>query len=170
MVFEHLKRIAKRLDLKPQVAEGVDDKGNKVPLLILEHGTHKLLAIESEGYTLVFYSLEVKREDGALLAREPPEIQQTLFSIVKRELAEGRSGYRLVFDETRKPPELREIRVEQKIILRDEQPATIQRVADGVQELVVVAIRCILVLGQAFQDVRAAAQTSATAYHAGMYA
>ncbi len=85
-------------------------------------------------------------------------------------MAEGRSGFLLQLDETKKPPEVRRISLEQKIVIQNERPETVQRVADGIQELVVTAIRCQLVLGQAFQDVRTAAQTSASTYHAGMYA
>ncbi|HLQ41963.1 MAG TPA: hypothetical protein VK189_03820 [Thermoplasmata archaeon] len=169
-MFENLKRIAKKLELKPERAEAEDEKGKKIPILALHHGTHNLFAIEQAGYTLIVYPMDVDPKDAALLAKEPPEIQQTLFAILKREMAEGRSGFLLQLDETKKPPEVRRISLEQKIVIQNERPETVQRVADGIQELVVTAIRCQLVLGQAFQDVRTAAQTSASTYHAGMYA
>ena len=168
-MFERLSKIARKLDLKPEPGEAVDDKGRKIPILVLTHGTHKIIAIEHPAYTYLVYSLDVLPADAALLAQQPPEIQQTLFSIVKREMAEGRSGYFIQFDESKDPPELQQIRIEQKLVIRDEQPWTVQRVADGVQELVVAGIRCILVLGQAFADVKTAAQTSARVFHPGMY-
>jgi hypothetical protein len=169
-MLDHLRRIAKKMDLKVEDGEAQDEKGTKIPVLIIQHGEFKLVAIDHKSYTVITIPIDIPQEDAEILAKEPPEIQQSLFSIVKREMSEGRSGYFMFFDETKEPPRLKGIRIEQRVIVPDEQPQTIQRVTDGIQEIVTVTMRVMLVLGQAFQDVKAAAQTSASTYHPGMYA
>jgi len=167
---DHLRRIAKKMDLKVEDGEAQDEKDTKIPVLIIQHGEFKLVAIDHKNYTVITIPIDIPQEDAELLAKEPPELQQSLFPIAKRGMSEGRSGYFMFFDETKKPPRLKGIRIEQRVIIPDEQPQTAQRVTDGIQEIVTVTMRVMLVLGQAFQDVKAAAQTSASTYHPGMYA
>ncbi len=88
------------------------------------------------------------------LAEKDENTQQLLLGILRREMLEGRSGFVFRFTED-EPPKLKTVGVEQKLIVEDETPETTQRLADGIQELVVVGIRCQQVLGQAFSASRA---------------
>jgi len=169
-MFEHLRRIAKKLDVEVQPGTAENAKGEKFEITLLKHGAHVIAALERKQYTTLLYPIDFSPQESDLLASQPEEIQTRLIGILRREMLEGRSGFNMLFDETKKPPRLRRITIEQKLVIQDEGPETTQRVADAIQELVVVGMRCGDALGLAYQDLRSARQGSADTYHAGMYA
>jgi len=87
-------------------------------------------------------------------------------------MLEGRTAYLLVTSEPNNPrnwKSLRQIRLSQKRIVRGTDAYTVQRVADAIQEIVIVAVRCQLVLGEALRSVATGARISQTTYHPDMY-
>lgn len=170
-VLQRVRRASEILGHKVQEDVAKDAKGNALKVLVIHHGTHRIVAFDAKKYAVLMYPMDIAPEDAALLAKQPEETQTRLLTILKREMLEGRSGFGLIFDEKKKPPELRQIRVEQRVLVEDGRPETVQRFADAIQEIVVVAVRCQIVLGQAFSEVRAVEkfQTSASDYHEGMY-
>lgn len=148
-VLKQLKDVLQALDSKVDESEVTDDKGQKFPSLTFTHGTHTLIAMERPNYVTIIYPMNIKPEDADLVAKQPEETQELLFSILKREMAEGRSGYSLSLEG--EPKKIRQIRIEQRIV--------------------VAAIRCQLVLGQAFRDLRSVMSSagSASTPHPFMY-
>ena len=168
-MLEQLRRAASALDVPVEDAEGEVEPGKTAKVLVLKHGKHNLTGIDKKRYVFLLYPMDIGSEDGALLARQPPDLLERLYLIVKPEMAEGRTAYALIFGE-KEPKVLQQIRVEQKIVVADNRPETVQRLADGIQEVVVAAVRCQLVLGQALRDVRASTAQTTDTYYKGMYA
>ncbi len=165
--MERVKTAAERLGNKVEKAKAKEDDGTEEDVLIIHHGKHPLLVLDREEYVVLLVVFDISPKDAELLAKQPEYVQRQLFTILKLEMMEGRSGYVLDFTED-KPPKLRQIRISQKVIVRDLKPETMQRLADGIQELVVVGARSREVLGRAFTDVRAS-QTTESTYYEGMY-
>jgi hypothetical protein len=116
--------------------------------------------------------MDIRSEDTVLLEKEPDEIVNQLFSILKREMLEGRTAYGLATTEPQNPKKwkaVKQIRVSQKLIVQGTDSYTLQRVCDAIQEVVVVAVRCQLVLGEALRTVGTVAKISAATYHPDMY-
>ncbi len=170
ILFNILKEIAGKLELATEELKAQDKDGKEIVLLLIKHGPHGVLAFQKKGFTELAYIMDLPPEDSKRLAELPPEAQQELLAIMKREMMEGRSGFEMAFDETKMPPQLRRISIVQRVIIEDRRPETVQRVADGIQELVVVGSRCNAVLGQVFQNIRTTGETTAKTYHPGMYA
>lgn len=166
--MERVEKIARALSIKTERGSVTNDKGEKIEVVILHHGNHRLLAWMENEHCLLTYPMELAQGDSKLLAEQPMEIQQRLFTIIRREMLEGRSGYMMNFDDS-KPPRLVQIRVEQKLVLDPEGIPSKQRLLDAVQELVVTAMRSQIVLGQAFSDVRDSNSSSDSDFHEGMY-
>lgn len=168
MSLERLRTIATKLDMAVRDYPLQDDQGRQVPSLLLKHGSHDLLAIDNGEYVLIMYPIKLKPEHTAALARQSAEIRSRLFAILRREMMEGRSGYRLEYEDPPANTRLLGISVEQKVVIADTDPVTMQRVADGVQELVLIGIRGGSVLAKTFAVQAAAAPSSD--YHPNMYA
>jgi len=169
---EKLQQVLETLGYKVSKGSAQDDKGRAIPLLTFKHGVHQLVAFEEDNGVQIAYPMDIRPEDTALLEKQPDEIMGQLFSILKREVLEGRTAYVMATTETENPKKwkaLKQIRVSQKVIVADTEPHTLQRVADGIQEIVVVAVRCQLVMGEALRSVATATKISTTTYHDAMY-
>ncbi len=158
-MLEEIHRTAVLLGNRVDKREARDPDENPIDILVIHHGTHSLIAIDSGTYVTLTYQIDIPEKDAQLLSETHEDIQRRLVAILKREMLEGRSGYRFEWSED-DPPLLRRIRIDQKLLIVKNDPQSAQRLADGIQELVVVGIRSIEVLGQAFSDVRFAASTS----------
>ncbi len=168
-MFEQVKRIARTLGIEVIEQKAEDEKGRPVDVLVIHHSPYNLYGLQRGGIFEMALPLDIDPKDAALLARQPADIQERLLAILRREMMEGRTGFEIRFDETKKPPELRRIAVVQRLVVVDDSPTSIQRFADGIQEMTVVAVRAADVMGRAFGDMRTA-QTAPDTYHAGMYA
>ncbi len=162
-----VKTAAERLGSQVEEGKVTQADGKEEDILILEPERTPVVVLDRGEYVILLVVLDIPPEDGERLAKQPEDLQRRLFTILKMEMMEGRSGYVLDFTED-EPKRLRQIRISQKVIVRDQRPETLQRLADGLQELVVVAARSREVLSQAFTDVRAT-QTTETTFHQGMY-
>lgn len=167
-LLDHVKKGCATLGLKTQDAEAqVNDR--KLKALVITHGGTTLVALQFPGFIQLVCPIDIEGGDAALLAKQPEEIQNRLFAILKREMLQGRCGFALHFDEAKKPPHLTRITIEQKIIMGSTNPSSVQRLADGIQELVVVAFRSGQVLGEAFRNVRDMAKGTTSDFHEMMY-
>ncbi len=160
MSLEILQRLAERLGNQVETRTAPGAEGGEFEYRVIHHGGHEVAAVDQGAYVTLAYVLNIDEDDAAALAEKDENTQQLLFSILSREMLEGRSGYIFRFTED-EPPRLQAVGAEQKLIVDDETPETTQRLADGIQELVVVGIRCQQVLGQAFSASRASSTPTA---------
>src|SRR3972149_1453366 len=65
--------------------------------------------------------MDIGSEDGALLARQPPDLLERLYLIVKPEMAEGRTAYALIFGE-KEPKVLQQIGSNRRLSSRTTDP------------------------------------------------
>lgn len=151
-LLERVKEAAVLLGNKVEEGEAVDEQGNKLGVVAIYHGVHRVVVLDKKDYALFDYIMDFESEDASLLARQPQETQDRLFQILKLEMLRNRCGFYLKFDEKTDPKELKRIGVQQKVMVKDLEPHTLQRIADAVQELVVVAVRCQLLLGQVLRE------------------
>jgi len=168
-LFEPVKRLARKLNLPTSEITAKDAKGSDVQLLQIAHKPYNLLVFDRGGYYELSFVWDIDEKDAALLAQQSKEIQERLFLVLRREILEGRTGFEFRYDQTKTPPWLLRIVMVQRIVIRDESPTTLQRFADGIQEVVVVGVRCQDVLMRAFGDIRGGEKAPDT-YHVGMYA
>lgn len=170
--MKRLREILEALGYTVEESSGQDDTGRAFPLLAFRHGAHQLIAYEEKGGIQLVYPMDVRPEDTTLLEQEPDEIINELLSILKREMLEGRTAYALATTEPGNPKKwkaVKQIRVSQKVVVQGKDPYTVQRILDAIQEIVVVAVRCQLVLGVALRTVGTASKIAATTYHPPMY-
>jgi hypothetical protein len=168
-LLERLREILEAIGYQVEEGSAQDDKGRTIEILGLAHGPHRVIGLDQGKIVELIYPMDVRAEQAALLAKWPDELLDRLLALLKREMLEGRSGYTIAFG-PENPKALRQIRVSQRLILHDANPQTLQRVADAIQEIVVVSVRCQLILGEAIRSAETAARTADSTFHPGMYA
>ncbi len=156
-------KAAKRLDVPTQIASMQEASGAPPePVLLLRHGTHTLLCRDRVTHVLLFYPINVTEKDGQKIAALAEEELSDLFQIIRREMLSGRTGFSISFDETKDTKVLQQVRLEQRIIVDDADPTSVQRLSDGIQELVVTAQRVVEILNQAFSKKPGGGATAST--------
>lgn len=164
--LDFVTRMAKRLGNEVDTGAATE-KDKEIPARLIRHGSHQIIALDRKDFVVLVFAMDIPEEDSKALAALHEDVQRRLFAVLRREMLEGRSGFSIrVSDDD--PPRLQQIRIEQKLVVEEADGPTTQRLADGLQELVVVGQRCIEVLGQAFSDIREAQSTS-TSPHDYMY-
>lgn len=152
IILQRVKEAANLLGNKVEEGETADSTGKKMEYLAVYHGKHRVIVLNGKTHVLFDYVMDISPEDSQLLAKQPQETLDTLMQILVREMLVGRSGFYINFSQEEDSKLLRRIGVQQKIMVEDEEPRTIQRIADAIQELVVIAMRCQTILGKALQE------------------
>ena len=147
-----MQEAARIFEWKVDVAEGEDDQGHKVPVLILHHGQHRILAYQKGELIHLDYPIELTPHHTKALAEKDKKIQNDFYRILHRELQDGRSGYFFNIEFKDKIPHLNKIIIQQRLVVQKLEPYTLQRIGDAVQELVIIGMRCGSFLGHTFQE------------------
>lgn len=153
MALDKLADTCKQLGIKVEPGKLELVGGKTEAILALQHGKHTLIAMARSPITAVLaYVIQLEDADVEVLAKQSPQLIGRLAAVLKREMLEGRSGYAFVPHPVHVAAPFGQIRIEQQIIV-GEGALEKQRLLDGMQELVVCAIRCIEVLGHAFSAI-----------------
>ena len=135
----------------------------KLPIVVIKHGVRGIiLAADPAPLLRLVYAIDFDEKDGKLFLSVPDDQRTRFFHGLRRELLEGRSAYRLTFDDNKNPTRLIEVSIEQRLVITDESSATIQRFLDGMQELVTLGVRAEQILLGALRGLSVAGSSSGT--------
>lgn len=164
--LERLTRAARALGFGAEAATGTSD-GDPQPAVVVQHGGHRLVAMDEGGHLLLTYVLEIPDEDAARLANLNSEDMGALLAVLRRELLGGRTGMEVFLQDEDDPTTFDAVHFHQMLMLPDLEPDRVQRLADGVQELIGLAVRGTDLLSAVLQAVDGTTPTSD--HHEGMY-
>ena len=142
------------------------ENGKKVDCVVLRHGPYPVVAFDRGSFVQLAVIIEIPEKDSELLAKQPTDITDRLFTVLKAAMLQGRTGFNWKVDGKK----LKQIMIEQRIIVAPDRQESIQRLLDGIQELVVIGVRVSMILGEAFSGPRDTGKTSAPPPPDGMYA
>lgn len=151
-----LRDCIEKLGWSVNEGKAISSDGKERPFLLTTHGgEHQVILVPTEDgkHADVLIEILLHEDDVALLGKQSQQVKRQLMAILRREMLEGRSGYAFVPHPTDKLLFLG-IRISQSILL-DDSTQGLQRLMDAKQEVVVVAMRCVLVLGHVFDSVKA---------------
>lgn len=163
-VRDWCKRLAKPAEPKELTMED----GSEATVLEIEHGDHDVWAIDGPGEVvdLVYAFYLTEAEIDRLAEMDEPDYQ-ALVTDLEMALLEGRSAYRFYLDADGR---LSGFSVTQVLHVPDEADVgKIQRFHDGVQEIVVTALRGANMLGLPWDDADRAKRPGGGEPHSGMY-
>jgi len=83
-LLDDFRRVLESIGYRADRSEAQDETGRKIPLLGFKHGVHQLYAFDDKGGVQVVYPMDIAPEDTTLLEKEPDEVVNELFSILKR--------------------------------------------------------------------------------------
>jgi len=164
-MIEEVEKAAKILGIGYEWKEAPGTDGKQVRFLLLNFGVgYKIACTEGQNSVLLETAILMKREDAEAIAIDANR-QKRLLRVLKLELLTGRTGYRF---ETEKD-QLRAIVLSQRLILSADSESGLQRFWDGLQELVIMAARCLELLGAVLGDMRTAPPLKQTTSPEMMY-
>jgi hypothetical protein len=147
-----------------------DEHGKVIPALDIEYAKNHFLAFDSGHSIVLLVQIKAEKEQAkAIIDNHSPEDVKKLFIILRRELMMGRCGYAIVFDKTDESSLLKHITIDQKLIVKDLQSSTIQRVQDAFQEILLVTIRCLTILSASMQTTTTTDTATSSSPPDGMY-
>jgi len=145
---ERIQEALDQLHIKYKTKEVTGPDKQKVTVWILTHGSLKLVVFRNlTDQYILRYQILLKPEDVEAFSKQSDGIRNDILGILTRESLDGRSGYTLIWDDKKR---FSGIAIDQQIMLRDTGAHTLQRFIDGIQELVVLGMRCNVVLHKAF--------------------
>lgn len=165
LLIEGVWSIAQKLAIKAEKGVAKED-GRRIDFVLLHHGPHPVFAFDRGTYVQLAVIMDLDPKDSNLLAKQPKGIRDRLFTLLKVAMLQGRTGYNMALDGEK----LKRIILEQRVVVAPNRQESIQRLLDGMQELVVLGVRCRMILGEAFSSVRETSTTSASPPPDGMYA
>lgn len=133
-----------RLQMPVKAVELQVTDGTSEPALEVGHGEHFLWALDRDGWVELVYPFYLPEEDvGRFEDLDEDELEAVLTSL-EMLLLEGRSAYELHFDAD---GAFTGFSLSQALVPDPDDPGIVQRLADGVQELVVLGMRGAIFLG-----------------------
>lgn len=148
-------KICDELGLSWRMAPRPGPEGTEVPLLELQHGPYLLWVVPGGRYVRVAFPIQLSDEEGRALRESG--LQDEVVNSLSELLLEGRAGFRLDYQEAGDEERfLRQITLSQRVLVEEDDPGSLQRFLDAIQELVNVGMLCGRGLGRAFETFEAA--------------
>lgn len=154
--MQQVVRAAKALGYETRDGKISMDDGREEPVVAIQVNNFLFIGRDSGHNMLALYMPRMVPEEirGILKKEDPVKLERFMVEL-RATLLQGRTGFNFIFEDK----VLKEIRLEQVIILADTSPATLQRIQDAIQEMIVVQARVGTLFGWSFKGVKAVEST-----------
>lgn len=164
--LDRVRTWAQALDARVETAELTAADGASLTALQIHHGELFVWAIDRGGYVDLVFPYYVPEDDAARLAAMADGALGELLFDLRMVLLEGRCGYAFRRDGEDR---FAGFDLTQRFMPAPQEELALQRLADGIQELVTVGLRGAEVLGVSLQDEEARRAGPESQPHPGMY-
>ena len=171
-MLERLAVALSTLGIESRPVSFPDDAGKVTPAVQFDVVRHTFLAIQRPGQILLVLAYRIPEADVSAIAALDEQARDRLYLAVSRVLLHGRTGHAFKF---RQPEDRRYpagINLQQSLVVNQIDQSLLQRILDGLQEMVIAAASCRLVLGQEVSDARhwSSGPPTGSSAQSGMYA
>ncbi|MEW5936195.1 MAG: hypothetical protein AB1665_00020 [Candidatus Thermoplasmatota archaeon] len=154
-MLKQLQSALESIGERAEIIKALDHEKKEKDIIIIHHGNFNIILIPvNPTYVTLLMKIQLRPEDGAVLAKQTPEFHNEFGFILRRELMSGRSAFSMVYDESKKPAELREINLSQHIVIENFDKNTKQCISYAIQELVNSGLRVSQILGTTFSSIK----------------
>lgn len=135
--------------------------GTPQPLLVVDHAGKVVFVRQERECLVVFTLVELQPDALEKVAKLGPDLQRRVFAAFRLQLMlDGRTGYALAPAGVKRMRDVRRVAVEQILKVDRDDPATFNRYADAIQEVVTTTVRAFSVFGHLLADDGKAGGTS----------
>ena len=129
-----------------------DGHGREFPALLIRRGDWAVLATDQGSFVAMALRLALAAEDVKAIAALSANDRQSVIHLIEDLSCQGRTASMLEIESPRES--LRAIVLEQRVFEPDGSAAMNQRIADGLQEVIITAIRVYAALARALISVQ----------------